>query len=180
MGIIEDSLFSVYRDALNRGDIEQAEHAVDIMKKLREKVDIYGFVDPQMNLVDQTQVLGSFFTPFPYRYYEAERMLVLEKTAIILTEAENKLFKLFTENETQGMDIKPITNEMIRSHIWGEDNITSNAIRLSIKRIRNKIEPDPSKPKVLINLYQKGYLFLGKRIFDEEISQSFKTSNTAL
>lgn len=174
MGIIEDSLFSVYRDALNHGDIDQAEHAVDLMKKLREKVDIFGFKDPQQNSVDVTNTLGSFFIPFPYRYYESEHMIVLEKTAIILTNSENKLFKLLTENETQGMDLKPITNDMIKRHLWNEQIITSNAIRLSIKRIRDKIEPNPENPKVLINLYQKGYLFLGKRIVEEDFSQIVK------
>ncbi len=164
MGIIEDSIFSVYKDALTRGDMDQAEHAVDLVKRLREKVDIHGFLDPQHEVIVKTTIPGTFFEPFPYRYYEEESIVIIENTALLLTRAENKLFKLFSENETSGLDIKPITHQKIRTHLWENKSVTSNAIRLAVKRLRNKIDPDINSPRLILNLYQKGYVFFGKKI----------------
>jgi len=62
---------------------------------------------------------------------------------------------------------------MIKKHLWNEEETTSNALRLAIKRIRAKLEQNPEKPKILINFYQKGYLFLGRRSEDQAFSQQF-------
>lgn len=163
MGIIEDSIFAVYRKALEEGNMEQAQHTVDLVKLLRSKIDAEGFIDLETS-VDSTPIFGNFFEPYQYRYHEENNMVVIGQSAILLTKSENNFFKLLTENETQGTDMKPITHEMIRAHLWGEKKVTTNALRLSIKRIRAKIEPNPDKPKMFINFYQKGYLFLGKRV----------------
>lgn len=165
MGIIEDSIFAVYRKALESGDMEQASHAVDLVKLLREKIDVWGFQDHNtQEPVDS--LLGTFFEPFPYRYYEEESIVVIEKSAILLTKSENKLFQLFSSNETQGKDVKIVTRKMIREHLWNEEHKSYNAVRLAILRLRIKIEPLPDKPRVLLNYYKHGYLFLGKRLFD--------------
>lgn len=163
MGIIEDSIFSVYKDAIVRGDMEQAQHAVDLVKKLREKIDIEGFIDPPLDQTEKTSISGTFFEPFPYRYYEEDSMVVMGGSAILLTKSENHLFKLLSKNETQGVTIKPITHTMIKRHLWNDKKVSSNALRLAIKRIRHKIEPE-TNPRILINHYSHGFLFLGKKI----------------
>jgi DNA-binding response OmpR family regulator len=165
MGVIEDSIFAVYRKALESGDMEQASHAVDLVKLLREKIDVWGFQDHTLSNPPET-FAGTFFEPFPYRYYEHESIVVIEKSAILLTKSENRLFQLFSSNETQGTDVKVITRKMIREHLWDQNHKSYNALRLAILRLRNKIEPLPDKPRVLLNYYKQGYLFLGKRLFD--------------
>ncbi len=163
MGIIEDSIFAVYRKALEEGNMEQASHAVDLVKLLREKIDIWGFQDHSIDSPLEPTI-GTFFEPFPYRYYEEDSIVVIEKSAIVLTRSENKLFQLFSNNQTEGTDVRIITRKMIREHLWDQDTVSYNALRLAILRLRNKIEPIPEKPRVLLNYYKQGYVFLGKRI----------------
>lgn len=163
MGIIEDTIFTVYKDALTRGDMNQAEHAVDLVKQLRSKIDIHGFLDPTDEAFQRTNIMGTFFEPFPYRYLEEESVVVFNNSAILLTSSENKLFKLLSSCETNGTDIQLITHDMIKNHMW-EKPVTSNALRIAIKRIRSKIEPQENNPRILINYYNQGYLFLGKQL----------------
>ena len=58
--------------------------------------------------------------------------------------------------------------ENIKMYLWGNESISKNAVRIAIKRLRLKIEPDIKSPQMLISVYNKGYIFLGKRVFDEE------------
>jgi hypothetical protein len=164
MGIIEDTIFTVYREAIASGNMEQAEHAVDLVRKLREKIDVYGFDDPINPELERIALAGTFFEPFPYRYEHENGIVVFRNTAILLTRTENHLFSLFAEFETQGTDIKPITHTAIKKHMWNEKKVTGNALRIAIKRIREKIELNKDNPQILINHYNHGYLFLGKRI----------------
>jgi DNA-binding response OmpR family regulator len=163
MGIIEDSIFTIYKKALEEGNMDQAEKAVELMQNLREKVEIHGFQDYSLK-DDMTISVGSFYNPFPYRFYEEESIVVLEKTAIRLTPLECKLFKLFTDNETSGIEVKPVAYKKIKEHLWEGKDVSSTALRLAIIRLRQKIELNPKYPQIIINFYKRGYLFLGKRV----------------
>lgn len=164
MGIIEDTIFTVYQNAVTSGNMDQAEHAVDLVRKLREKIDVHGFDDPINPELKRVALTGNFFEPFPYRYEYENGVVVFRNTAILLTKTENHLFWLLTQYETHGLDLKPITHEIIKKHMWNDKNVTGNALRIAIKRIREKIELNKDKPQVLINHYNRGYLFLGKKI----------------
>jgi len=170
MGIIEDTIFTVYRDAITSGDMNQAEHTIDLVKLLRQKIDVHGFIDPANPELQKVALTGNFFEPFPYRYDEERSIVVFGNSAILLTKQENHFFRLLTLHETGGIDVKPITHDMIKKHMWDERNVSGNALRIAIKRIREKIEVNKEKPQVLINYYNNGYLFLGKRLIDETIS----------
>jgi two-component system response regulator VicR len=55
---------------------------------------------------------------------------------------------------------KIFTRKQLLDHIWGEDNyIDLNSITVFVRRIREKIEEDPSKPKYLQTVWRVGYKF---------------------
>ena len=56
-----------------------------------------------------------------------------------------------------------ISKEMICNEVWGEDFFGyDNTITVHIRRIRKKIEGDPSKPKYLTTVIGLGYKFIMK------------------
>ena len=56
-----------------------------------------------------------------------------------------------------------ISKEMICNEVWGEDFFGyDNTITVHIRRIRKKIEDDPSKPKYLTTVIGLGYKFIMK------------------
>jgi DNA-binding winged helix-turn-helix (wHTH) protein len=164
MGIIEDSIFTIYKKALEEGDMPQAENAVQIMSFLRKKIDIDGFIDHSLH--NRDQIVGNFFNPFPYRHHSTERLIIIDNNAILLTDLENKLLSLFSQHQTHATNIHIISHEKIKTHLWGDKKVSPNALRITINRLRKKIEPNPQHPVILINFYRKGYLFVAKEVTD--------------
>lgn len=55
------------------------------------------------------------------------------------------------------------TREQLIKEIWGsEDASDINSITVFIRKIREKIEDDPSKPKYLLTVWRVGYKFIDK------------------
>ncbi|KKQ42077.1 MAG: hypothetical protein US60_C0024G0006 [Microgenomates group bacterium GW2011_GWC1_37_8] len=168
MGIIEDNIFANYRKALEAGSLDQAKKAVDLARTLKEKIEQEGFLDYSYEDQINNYIPRKFFEPFPYRYYPKEGVVVVMNFAINLTAGENKLFNLLSSNESYAEKITIVNMENIKMYLWGNESISKNAVRIAIKRLRLKIEPDIKSPQMLISVYNKGYIFLGKRVFDEE------------
>ena len=118
MGLIEDSIFAIYRKALEEGDIKQAKKAVELASILKQKIENEGFVDRIVKNESIHSIPGSFFKPFPYRYYQEEGVIVFGNSAVSLTTIENRLFSLFASNESTGNNIRIITKKEIRQHLW--------------------------------------------------------------
>ena len=163
MGKIEDVVFENYKTALENGNIIQAQRAVDIAKYLRAIIESDGFIDYQ-SVSTKSAPIGNFFKPFPYRYYPQDSTIVIHKSTILLTKAENKLFSLLVQKESSEDSIKLISYEDIRRYLWGDKPVTKNAIKAIVRRLRLRVEIDPANPNILINHYGKGYIFLGKRL----------------
>lgn len=168
MGIIEETIFANYKKALSEGNLDQAKKAVELAQILRTKIETEGFIDIDHLLSTDQASISSFFEPFPYRYDPFQAVVVFENSAISLTRLENKLFALLSENETRADNIKIISKEDLKNSLWGARVIGQTALKTLIKRIRQKIEPNPKKASIIINYYAKGYIFLGKRKFDSE------------
>ncbi|MEG0477732.1 MAG: response regulator transcription factor, partial [Raoultibacter sp.] len=50
------------------------------------------------------------------------------------------------------------TRDQILTHVWGDKDVADpNSITVFIRKIREKIEADPSKPKYLITVWRVGY-----------------------
>lgn len=71
-----------------------------------------------------------------------------------LTASEYKLLCLFMEN----LDIV-LSSEQILSKLWdcNENYIDSNTLTVYIRRLRTKIEDDPSKPQKIVTVRRMGY-----------------------
>lgn len=164
MGKLEDTIYENYRKALEQGDFDQAKKATELGRVIREYVDNNGFKDYSGMKMPASQILGKFFNPLPYTYSPERGTITLDSSVITLTDSENKLFYLFSQNETKGKDIKVITKQQICEHMWDGQPNKPSALRIAIYRLRKKIEPDPDNPQILINLPPKGYIFLGNKL----------------
>lgn len=73
---------------------------------------------------------------------------------IELSKTEQKLLRILVENRG-----KTITREVLIDKIWtnGGDYVDENALSVTIKRLRNKLEDNPSKVLYIKTIYGIGY-----------------------
>lgn len=89
----------------------------------------------------------------PFRIDLAERMLYKNDEAIELTQIEYLIMKLFIENSN-----KALSRNFILDEVWGEDYFgNEKTIDVNIRRLRQKIESDPSKPMFIETVWGYGY-----------------------
>ncbi|MGL5416352.1 MAG: response regulator transcription factor [Clostridium sp.] len=79
--------------------------------------------------------------------------------SIEFTAKEFKLLNYLIDNPN-----RIISKEMICREVWGEDFFGyDNTITVHIRKLRKKIEEDPSKPKYIVTVVGLGYKFINKR-----------------
>ena len=73
-----------------------------------------------------------------------------------LSKTEQKLLRLLVENK--GITL---TRDKLIDSIWtdGAEYVEENALSVSVKRLRNKLEDNPSKPKYIQTVYGLGYVW---------------------
>ena len=54
---------------------------------------------------------------------------------------------------------KPLTSEEIFENVWGDVIGDLTTVAVHIKRLRKKIEEDPSNPQIIKTIHGKGYCF---------------------
>ena len=75
---------------------------------------------------------------------------------IILTAHEFKLLKFFAENPE-----RVLTREALLNEVWGYNSYpTTRTVDNQILKLRQKLEPDPARPKHLLTIYGAGYKFV--------------------
>lgn len=83
------------------------------------------------------------------KFYKGDRELELSKT-------EQKLLKLLVQN-------RGVTLERARlvDRIWtdGAEYVDENALSVTIRRLRGKLEDDPSRPRFIKTVYGIGYVW---------------------
>ena len=86
-----------------------------------------------------------------------EKMTVRRNgSPIILTAHEFKLLKFFTENSE-----RVLTREALLNEVWGYNSYpTTRTVDNQILKLRQKLEPDPARPKHLLTIYGAGYKFV--------------------
>jgi DNA-binding winged helix-turn-helix (wHTH) protein len=164
MGKIEETIYENYKKSIFEGNYDQAKKAAELGHILKAKIDTEDFQDFDTLKVPISRFIGKYFNPFPYRYDEEQGIIELSTGVITLTGSENKLFSLFSANETKGKDVKIVTKRQISLFVWGEQRVGSTLIRISIMRLRKKIEPDAKNPQILLSIPRKGYIFLGNKV----------------
>lgn len=80
-------------------------------------------------------------------------------TAINLTPKEYRLLELLARNRK-----KVVTKRMMLEQIWDEDGsfVEENTVNVTLGRLKKKIEPDPSHPIYVKNVFGLGYTFGGE------------------
>lgn len=162
LGNVEEAIMANYKKALERGDLVQAQRAIDLASKLREAIESTGFED-YTKLEETPRIHGlSMFKRVKYTYNLNQGTIVMFNQLIALTDIENKFFSLLSQNETTFDSLKIVKKEQIKNFVWPGKNVTNSAVRILIKRLRKKIEPNPYSPEILVNFSRKGYVFLGE------------------
>ena len=84
-----------------------------------------------------------------------KRKLLKENKEIELTPTEFSIVKYLMTNAQQSLSRDQILNE-----VWGSNYLYDfKIVDVNIRRIRNKIEDDPSKPKYIQTVWGYGYSF---------------------
>ncbi len=79
------------------------------------------------------------------------------KTPVELSALEFKLLKYFIENRGA-----TLSREELLSRVWGYDAaIHSRTVDVHVSGLRQKIEPNPSRPQYVVTVHKLGYRFLG-------------------
>jgi two-component system alkaline phosphatase synthesis response regulator PhoP len=79
------------------------------------------------------------------------------KTPLDLSALEFKLLKYFIENRGA-----TLSREELLSRVWGYDAaIHSRTVDVHVSGLRQKIEPNPSRPQYVVTVHKLGYRFLG-------------------
>lgn len=84
---------------------------------------------------------------------KSARVILKNDREIDLTQIEYHIMKLFIENEEQSL-----TREEILKNVWGDDYYGDpKIVDVNIRRLRRKIEDNPSDPKYIKTVWGYGY-----------------------
>ncbi len=92
--------------------------------------------------------------------FDFERMEFRKQGRLIeLSKTEQKLLRILVENRGQTM-----TRSVLVDRIWtdGAEYVDENALSVTVKRLRDKLEDNPSKPCYLLTVYGIGYTWAVK------------------
>ncbi|KPV58595.1 transcriptional regulator [Paenibacillus sp. A3] len=113
-------------------------------------------VKAQLRRADYMQpeaVKDTILTAGPFALDEQKAEFLKNGTSIELKPKELGLMKYFLQNAN-----KVISKERLYDAVWGEDFIgIDNTVMVHIRRLREKIEEQPSQPRYLITVKGLGY-----------------------
>ncbi len=98
-------------------------------------------------------VIGAFVFDFERMEYRKDGV------ELILSKTEQKLLRLLVENRGRVLSRADLVDR-----IWtdGAEYVDENALSVTVKRLRDKLEECPSKPQYLKTVYGIGYTWEGK------------------
>lgn len=104
---------------------------------------------------EETMEKASEISSPPFLLDLDKRKLYKDNKEIELTPTEFSIVKYLMVNEK-----KSLSRENILSEVWGDNYMYDfKIVDVNIRRIRNKIEDDPSKPKYIQTIWGYGYCF---------------------
>ncbi len=84
--------------------------------------------------------------------------VLLRGRPVELTAKEFEIVELLAANQGQ-----VLTRAQIYEHLWGEESaVEESSITVFMRKIREKIEDNPSKPRYLITVWRVGYKFIDR------------------
>lgn len=87
--------------------------------------------------------------------FDFENMIFTKvETELVLSKTEQKLLRLLIENRGN-----TLTRDILLDRVWrdGVEFVDENALSVTIRRLRSKIEDTPSNPKYIQTVYGIGY-----------------------
>lgn len=124
----------------------------------RVKVQLSRYLATKEN-VTQSNVLD--FGRFSLNLQSAE--LLVEGKSVPCTAQIYKLLIFFCQHRNQ-----VFTKEQLYYQVWGDDLLyDENTVMVHIRKIREKIEENPSKPQYLLTLRGLGYKMVSQRMIQE-------------
>lgn len=105
---------------------------------------------------NRVSVAATFETgPFHFDFHQ----MIYRKNGYIveLSRTEQKLLKVLIENRGHA-----VSRAALVDHVWtdGAEYVDENALTVTIKRLRAKLEDDPAKPVYLKTVYGIGYTWM--------------------
>lgn len=82
----------------------------------------------------------------------SRQVVIAEGEPISLTPLENRLLEYLMLNAGQ-----VLTTDAIIDHVWGPSGGDRDMLRQLVRRLRNKIEPDPTDPSIIKTIPGLGY-----------------------
>ena len=103
--------------------------------------------------VSQTMSIGPFTFDFDRMDFRRDG------TALELSKTEQKLLRVLVENRGHA-----VPRATLVDRVWtdGAEFVEENALSVTVKRLRSKLESDPSKPEYLKTVYGIGYTWAVK------------------
>ncbi|MDE6983605.1 MAG: winged helix-turn-helix domain-containing protein, partial [Lachnospiraceae bacterium] len=84
----------------------------------------------------------------------AQETVYRNKEPVVLKRMELKLLLYQIRNRN-----RLVEKEELYREVWQEAFVGDGTLNVHIRRLREKIEENPSKPKFILTEYGKGYLF---------------------
>lgn len=84
----------------------------------------------------------------------AHQQAIVNQKTVSLTATETKILYILMRNAGQ-----TVTSDFLLRRLWPLDEVFEDALRVHIHRLRQKIEPTPSKPRYVLTKRGLGYTF---------------------
>ncbi|MCD7771350.1 MAG: response regulator transcription factor [Oscillospiraceae bacterium] len=108
----------------------------------------------RVSLMDSTKVdKGDEITSGPFVINLKSRVLLKNGKPVDLTQVEYQIMEFFLKNQNTALDRITILKQIWGDNYYGEEKI----VDVNIRRIRMKIEDEPSDPKYIITIWGYGY-----------------------
>lgn len=108
----------------------------------------------RVSLMDSSKTdKGDEITSGPFTINLKSRVLLKNGKPVDLTQVEYQIMEFFLKNQNTALDRMTILKQIWGENYYGEEKI----VDVNIRRIRMKIEDEPSNPKYIITIWGYGY-----------------------
>ena len=135
--------------------------ADDYMVKPFNPMELVLRADALMRRIDgnETEDEGQAIEDGPFRLDKYSQRFFKEGREIDMTPREQRIMELFMENPQRAF-----SRDELLDAIWGYDYVgDSKIIDVNIRRLRRKIEDNPSNPKYIETIWGVGYRWKGSK-----------------
>jgi len=112
-------------------------------------------IDAMVRRAQSTHVTPSPFALGPFRVDPARRRIWLDGAEMTLTAREYELFLFLLQNPGRTLSRDDILRE-----VWGWSFGEASTVTVHVRRLREKIEPEPRYPRYLLTEWGRGYRFI--------------------